>query len=530
MGTAVGIVLHGGASESWVGDDALYAATKTFLDDLVKRGEDRLRQGAEAVDAVTEVVAELEDFPEFNSGKGAAVTQEGLHELEAGIVNGSTATYRAAVCLKNTKNPIKLVRAMLHQGGTNTPVFMAGGGADELSASLGLDMVPNSFFATKRRMSYWSNRRSEVSEHGTVGAVVLDSHGNLAAANSTGGMMFKPSGRVGDTAILGSGLYADERVAVVCGGGESIITSMLASRVATLYHNGAVLEKAVEMAMWNATSICPAISCGVIAIASDGTQTAQCNSRIFTTASTGPGPGCGFGAGLLACTMPISAPLCFYEDDIVRAGVSKHPSRPNQLTFRLKDTSLAEMGEGQVAHLFWSLRRVSKTLASLCGVDDVAMVTFPSGNGGHLNERVGRKQKFVQSPCRDGANSWGCYPGGDPGERWDGSCLSRSLLLAPKADFQDLVAGIWSALERGQRVALQEPLRWSVIAHPPTGRDVTVLGFALSEPHWPSPPPFQTAHTGHRELTSALGPRVTDLEPLWAIAGRLRNSMLGRQM
>ncbi|KAJ0299212.1 hypothetical protein Brms1b_013203 [Colletotrichum noveboracense] len=464
MGTAVGIVLHGGASESWVGDDALYAATKTFLDDLVKRGEDRLRQGAEAVDAVTEVVAELEDFPEFNSGKGAAVTQEGLHELEAGIVNGSTATYRAAVCLKNTKNPIKLVRAMLHQGGTNTPVFMAGGGADELSASLGLDMVPNSFFATKRRMSYWSNRRSEVSEHGTVGAVVLDSHGNLAAANSTGGMMFKPSGRVGDTAILGSGLYADERVAVVCsGGGESIITSMLASRVATLYHNGAVLEKAVEMAMWNATSICPAISCGVIAIASDGTQTAQCNSRIFTTASTGPGPGCGFGAGLLACTMPISAPLCFYEDDIVRAGVSKHPSRPNQLTFRLKDTSLAEMGEGQVAHLFWSLRRVSKTLASLCGVDDVAMVTFPSGNGGHL---------FAVDNDDTGT----------------------------------------SGLEESKR------------------RDVTVLGFALSEPHWPSPPPFQTAHTGHRELTSALGPRVTDLEPLWAIAGRLRNSMLGRQM
>ncbi|KAI8309076.1 putative L-asparaginase [Colletotrichum sp. SAR11_59] len=215
MGTAVGIVLHGGASESWVEDDASYAATRTFLEDLVKRGEDRLRQGAEAVDAVTEVVAELEDFPEFNSGKGAAVTQEGLHELEAGIVNGSTATYRAAVCLKNTKNPIKLVRAMPHQGGTNTPVFMAGNGADELSASLGLDMVPNSFFATERRMSYWRNRRSEVSEHGTVGAVVLDSHGNLAAANSTGGMMFKPSGRVGDTAILGSGLYADERVAVV---------------------------------------------------------------------------------------------------------------------------------------------------------------------------------------------------------------------------------------------------------------------------------------------------------------------------
>ncbi|KAK2005981.1 N-terminal nucleophile aminohydrolase [Colletotrichum eremochloae] len=222
MGTPVGIVIHGGASESWIGDDASYAATKTFLNHLVAKAEQRLRQGAEAVDVATEVVAELEDFPEFNAGRGAAVNREGLHELEAGIINGKTAAYRAAVCLQTTKNPIKLARAMLDQG-----------------ASLGLDVVPNSFFATERRMSYWRKKQSEVPEHGTVGAVVLDSHGNVAAANSTGGMMLKPPGRVGDTAILGSGLYADERIAVTCsGGGESIITSMLASRVGNLYHNG----------------------------------------------------------------------------------------------------------------------------------------------------------------------------------------------------------------------------------------------------------------------------------------------------
>lgn len=104
---------------------------------------------------------------------------------------------------------------MLDSSGQGTPIFIAGPNGDTLAERLGLDLVPNSYFATENRVKYWSAKKAEISEHGTVGAVVLDAHGNLAAANSTGGMMFKAIGRVGDTAVLGSGLYADKNVAIV---------------------------------------------------------------------------------------------------------------------------------------------------------------------------------------------------------------------------------------------------------------------------------------------------------------------------
>lgn len=103
---------------------------------------------------------------------------------------------------------------MLDRRGPTAPVLMAGVGGDQLARRLGLETVDNGYFGTERRLSYWRQKRPDVSEHGTVGAVVLDAYGNVAAANSTGGMTMKPVGRVGDTAILGSGLYADDRVAV----------------------------------------------------------------------------------------------------------------------------------------------------------------------------------------------------------------------------------------------------------------------------------------------------------------------------
>ncbi|KAK1633996.1 hypothetical protein BDP81DRAFT_451935 [Colletotrichum phormii] len=390
MNIPFGIVLHGGASESWIGDDVSYATTKAFLKNLVEKAEERLRAGSRAIDVTTEIVADLEDFAEFNAGKGAAVNRDGVHEvrirlshntanikliinnlkLEAGIINGKTATYRAAACLQKTKNPIKLGRAMLDSVDTTMLVFIVGEGADQLASRLGLDMVDKSFFTTEKSMNYWRKNKKEVLEHGTVGAVVLDSHGHLAAANSTG-------------AILGAGLNADQQIAVACsGGGEAILTSMLASRVANLYHSGLKLETAVDKAMWDASRLCPSLSCGVIATTTDGMQTAQCNSLLFTIGSSRSTSG--FQYGLIGCTMPVTAPLCCYEDALVRIGVSKHPTRQFQLTFCLKEASLITMDRKQVEDLLESLRRAPKALLSLGGADKVAMMTFAGGKGGHL--------------------------------------------------------------------------------------------------------------------------------------------------
>ncbi|KJK76301.1 hypothetical protein H634G_08361, partial [Metarhizium anisopliae BRIP 53293] len=325
----VGIVLHGGASESWVGDAASFEATNAFLDTLVSKAEASLRQGATAVDVAAEVVAELEDFPEFNAGKGSAVNMDGGFELEAGIVNGADSAYRAAVCLRTTKNPVRLARAMLDRRGPTAPVLMAGVGGDQLARRLGLE--------TTRPVA--------------------------SARLANGFFTFYSSG-----------------------GGEAIMTSMLAGRIANLYRGGAGIARAVEQAVWEATRLCPSISCGVIAITSDGERTAQCNSRIFNTASAGDAAPRERHVGLLRCTMPVIGPLCCCDDDLLRIGVSKHPTRPGQLTFQLKGASLADMDREQVFALFGALRRAAKALVGLVGspVSDVAMMTWPGGDGGHL--------------------------------------------------------------------------------------------------------------------------------------------------
>jgi len=97
--------------------------------------------------------------------------------------------------------------------------MLTGSAADDLAARNGLDTVDNSYYTTSKRKNYWDANvarvRSLAEGHGTVGAVALDLHGNLAAANSTGGTMFKSVGRIGDTAIIGAGIYADDEVAIV---------------------------------------------------------------------------------------------------------------------------------------------------------------------------------------------------------------------------------------------------------------------------------------------------------------------------
>lgn len=136
-------------------------------------------------------------------------------QLEAAIIDGATCEYRAAAGLRHTKNPIQLARSML---ALESPNLIVGDAADELAVTQGLHMVENTYFTTAKRRQFWLAKKAAATspkdEHGTVGAVVLDVHGNLAAANSTGGIMMKSIGRVGDTAIPGAGIYADDQVAI----------------------------------------------------------------------------------------------------------------------------------------------------------------------------------------------------------------------------------------------------------------------------------------------------------------------------
>jgi beta-aspartyl-peptidase (threonine type) len=200
-------------------------------------GEKILIAGGTSLDAVEASVRELEDNPIFNAGRGAVYTEKSTIELDAAIMDGKTTKAGAVAGVTRTKNPISLARAVLEK--TNR-LFIGGNGADDLSISLGLEQVGTDYFHTAlraRQFEKWQARQLEKlnKSHlmGTVGAVALDSHGNLAAATSTGGTTGKMSGRIGDTPIIGAGTIAINGLAAVSctGTGEYFIRESAARQI-----------------------------------------------------------------------------------------------------------------------------------------------------------------------------------------------------------------------------------------------------------------------------------------------------------
>jgi len=125
--------------------------------------------------------------------------------------------YGAVACISETKNPIHAANALLEHG---PHCMLVGQAADDMSKKRGLEIVHNKHFTTALRLKHWEQNKQKNypntdSDFGTVGAIALDSYGHLAVGGSTGGTSCKARGRVGDTAVLGAGLYADSKVAVV---------------------------------------------------------------------------------------------------------------------------------------------------------------------------------------------------------------------------------------------------------------------------------------------------------------------------
>ena len=212
------IAIHGGAgSTSGVEDDpARAAAYYAALDSALTIGESILAGGGAGEEAVIAVVSYLEDNPLFNAGKGATVTADGAFELDAAIMLGNDLRAGAVAGVTTVKNPIRAAYAVI----TNSPhVMLAGAGAERFAAKQGLEMVDNMYFATPRTLRWVEEFKKESEKNGTVGCVVLDRHGNLVAGTSTGGMLKKDWGRIGDAPIIGAGTYADNlSCAVSCTG------------------------------------------------------------------------------------------------------------------------------------------------------------------------------------------------------------------------------------------------------------------------------------------------------------------------
>jgi beta-aspartyl-peptidase (threonine type) len=226
---------------------------RTGLETALDAGYAVLDLGGSSLDAVNTAVRLLEDDPLFNAGRGAALTRDGAAELDASIMDGRQQRAGAVACVRTVKNPIDLARCVMDR---SPHVLLVGAGAEAFALEQGFAPVPNEYFQTdeRRRQLESAQRGHRISElvaspQGTVGAVALDTEGNLAAATSTGGMTNKRAGRVGDSPIIGAGTYAKNGVCAVSttGHGESFIRAVAAYHVCNaVEYRGLTLEAAAR--------------------------------------------------------------------------------------------------------------------------------------------------------------------------------------------------------------------------------------------------------------------------------------------
>ncbi len=230
---AKAIIVHGGA---WDIPAALHADHLSGCRTAAAAGWDVLSEGGSALEAVEAAIRIMEDHPVFDAGRGSHLNADGVVELDAGMMDGSTLRAGAVAAVKRIANPITLARHVLDE---SPHVFLVAEGAERFAQQVGMDLCDPAELIVPRERALWEQRRAELAPStsvtrlgaaDTVGAVALDEQGRLAVGNSTGGTFYKAPGRVGDTPIIGCGLYADNTMgAAVCTGvGEQIMKTVLA--------------------------------------------------------------------------------------------------------------------------------------------------------------------------------------------------------------------------------------------------------------------------------------------------------------
>ncbi|PTQ93905.1 beta-aspartyl-peptidase (threonine type) [Nitrosomonas nitrosa] len=244
---SIRLLIHGGAGaiqRSRLPPERTQAYTQALTESL-QMGYAILAGGGSSVDAVVAAITVMEDSPLFNAGRGSVFSHAGRNELEASIMEGATRQAGAVAAVTTIRNPIRAAHAVMTK---STHVMLMGEGAENFAAEQALEIVDSAYFFTQHR---WNQLQKAIAEervlrdhdaapeaslpvndgkHGTVGAVALDCHGNLAAGTSTGGLTNKRFGRVGDSPIIGAGTYADNRSVAVSatGTGEMFIRAAAA--------------------------------------------------------------------------------------------------------------------------------------------------------------------------------------------------------------------------------------------------------------------------------------------------------------
>ncbi len=254
------LVIHGGAGTILKKNmtPEREAAIRTVMNAAMDIGEQILKEGGSASDAVEQTIIALENSPYFNAGKGAVFTHAGKNELDASFMEGRSQHAGAVGGVTNVKNPIRAARAVMEK---SEHVLLTGRGAEQFAKEQGLEIVDPDYFFTKSRWESLQKVKAKEgstgqilnpaddSKFGTVGCVALDKSGNLAAGTSTGGMTNKRYNRLGDSPIIGAGTYANNATcAVSCTGhGEFFIRYVVAYDVSALMeYKGLSLQEAAN--------------------------------------------------------------------------------------------------------------------------------------------------------------------------------------------------------------------------------------------------------------------------------------------
>jgi beta-aspartyl-peptidase (threonine type) len=282
-GKTVALVIHGGAgtilkSQMRPEVERLYIES---LESALKKGQALLLAGTSAMDVVEQVIKQLEDDTLFNAGRGAVLNHWGEAELDASVMDGKTGLAGAVAGLKTVRNPISLARAVMEK---TDHVMLAGNGATQLAEKLGLPQVENSYFITesnRKRLVDAQRRPQPRAKLGTVGAVALDKNGNIAAGTSTGGMVNKKYGRIGDSPIIGAGTYANNASCGVSatGHGEFFIRNVVAFDIhALMAYRQMSVEQACREVIQNKLRPINGLG-GVIALDRFGNVVMEFNTR-----------------------------------------------------------------------------------------------------------------------------------------------------------------------------------------------------------------------------------------------------------
>ena len=250
----IALIVHGGAGDI---TDPDVEPHRRGVEMAARTGWDILLKGGSALDAVEAAIVAMEDDPAFDAGTGSYLNREGIIEMDASMMDGLELAAGAIAAVQHVKNPIRLARRVLESEHT----FLIAQGAEQFAQEMGIPLIENTELSTPAAVARWKQARDHpraapTSGHvsvqgGTVGCVAVDQNGHVAGGTSTGGMSFKRAGRIGDSPLIGCGVYADDLLggASATGWGESITRVVLSKYAVDALTNDTNPKDAARLAI-----------------------------------------------------------------------------------------------------------------------------------------------------------------------------------------------------------------------------------------------------------------------------------------